>query len=416
MISDVLNSDKFLQKIKINVNYYSENLYFPKYLGEITSKYKPILNKIDLENGTKIVYDRKFKSEKRKKPPIIQNATPQDAKEIVDIYHDIYHGNYPYKEMESEENVKKMILNKNYEFILFKDDLNHTVGCITFFIDKLKKGYIRGFLVKNKYQGLVDSKKAFLGAFLGILNKYKNVPIWFVENRTAHLKSQCIMNDYGLKPIAFLPNKDSFFEKPESILMQISYSSKVLKFYRRREVQIIYEVFDVFHNANTIYNLGRPKISCPIINIDTKKVNNLKRRIKLKFIKNKFGNIKIKLILKNTNSYFRFLFNEFVQNFEKVKYYIKNLEELVAFIEIYLKLAKDFKIRYLEAIVSAYKPHHQKIFLDAGLKPRGYIPCWKYSINTGIFEDYIIFNKFIGKINKDTCIINEGLNFLKYLI
>ena len=73
------------------------------------------------------------------------------------------------------------------------------------------------------------------------------------------------------------------------------------------------------------------------------------------------------------------------------------------------------KIRYCEAFVSAYKPDHQVIFYNAGLQPRGYIPCWKFNNQTKRLEDYILFNWYGGEIDKNIKLIEEGKKLLDYL-
>ena len=69
----------------------------------------------------------------------------------------------------------------------------------------------------------------------------------------------------------------------------------------------------------------------------------------------------------------------------------------------------------MEVFVSAYKPDHQKIFLEAGLSPRGYIPSWNYNQKKNVFEDCILFNKFEGKIDKNIQLIPEGKELLNSL-
>jgi len=69
----------------------------------------------------------------------------------------------------------------------------------------------------------------------------------------------------------------------------------------------------------------------------------------------------------------------------------------------------------MEVFVSAYKPDHQKIFLEAGLSPRGYIPSWNYNQKKNVFEDCILFNEFKGKIDENIQLISEGKELLNCL-
>ncbi len=84
------------------------------------------------------------------------------------------------------------------------------------------------------------------------------------------------------------------------------------------------------------------------------------------------------------------------------------MEELYVFVQEFIKCGKELGIRYLEAFISAYKPTHQKIFYNAGLRTRGYIPSWKFDQQDEVFKDYILFNWFEGEISKDIKLIDEG--------
>ena len=102
-----------------------------------------------------------------------------------------------------------------------------------------------------------------------------------------------------------------------------------------------------------------------------------------------------------------------VQNFEKLKYSVENLEGLFILVQEVKKLAGELKVRYFEAFVSAYNIEHQQIFRDIGLVPRGYIPSWKH--RSGIFEDYVLFNHYEGEIDKNMELLEEGRELLRYL-
>jgi len=70
-------------------------------------------------------------------------------------------------------------------------------------------------------------------------------------------------------------------------------------------------------------------------------------------------------------------------------------------------------IRYFECFVSSYIPTHQAIFLNAGLKPTGYIPSWRYNKHKRILEDIIVFTYCKNEISKNIKLISETEEFLK---
>ncbi|MFX1501458.1 MAG: DUF998 domain-containing protein, partial [Promethearchaeota archaeon] len=266
-------------------------------------------------------------------------------------------------------------------------------------------------------QGYVDITKAMIGSMIGMIHKYKNkIFTWYVENRTAHSKSQYSMWVCGIAPIGFYPNKDVFLGKVESDLMQICYDERALIDFRTSEIpKILPPVENCFLYSDSRFDLGEYYIQVPSISLDKKKILNLKKHLKKHIERDKFGYETIRFSFPDNDSYFEFLYTPQVQNFEKAKYRVNSLEELYVFVKRFITCGKELGIRYCEAFISAYEPTHQKIFYDLGLTPRGYVPSWKYNTERGVFEDNILFNWFDGTINKEIRLIDEGKELLNIL-
>ena len=234
--------------------------------------------------------------------------------------------------------------------------------------------------------------------------------------RTNEIASQFSTSVIGLKPIGFLPNKDIFFNQIESDILHVIYDEEVLNKYRRKkDLKIIRQILNCYAYSNKRYHLGTPIIKNPNIKLNPKKLNRIKEKIVKRREKDKLGNEAITLSIKNSNSYFKFIYNPLSKNFEKTIYKINLLEELFAFIQELKELIQNMEINYFECFVSSYEPEHQKVFLDAGFKPRGYIPCWKYNKDKNLFEDQIIFNYYKGKIDKNIKLIPETKDLLQAL-
>ena len=290
--------------------------------NQFLKPFKDILEP-DFKNGMRLNFKLSSRKSIKKLIPILYFANQNDAKEIIQIYKELYNGTYPYKEMEDEEEVSKMINSSKYEWILFKDSIGNIAGCITFALDfNNKKGYIRGFMVKKKYQGRIDVVKAMIGSMIGMCRIYsKKILIWYVENRTAHAKSQHAMWICGIRPIAFFPNKDIFLNKIESDLMQIIYNEKVLREYRRKEPpKILPEVIGCFLYSDSRYDLGAFQKQDPPLNLNKTKCDRLERTLMRRNTKDKYGYEDIRLSLPDSDSYFQFLDTPQVKNFEKTRY------------------------------------------------------------------------------------------------
>ncbi|MFW9897080.1 MAG: DUF998 domain-containing protein [Candidatus Thorarchaeota archaeon] len=390
---------------------------FPNFSHEFLKPFKGIINgriKQDLHLDFHIA-ERK---NQHKISPILRLARPEDAKELVEIYKELYDGTYPYKEMEDVNEVRKMIKDPAIEWIIYQDPSYNIAGCVTFVLDfKNKRGYIRGFMLKEKYQGYIDITKAMIGSMISMLHKYKDVIYtWYVENRTAHAKSQYSMYVCGIAPIGFYPNKDVFCGKVESDLMQILYDKRVLNELRSKEIpQLIPQVESCFNYSNRRYRIRTVNVEVPEFCLNKLKVRRLRKSLNKKIIKDKFGYEIITLSFTNSDSFFQFLYTPQVQNFEKTAYKVTCLEELYLFVQEFLKCKKELGVRYCEVFISAYKCEHQQIFYNAGFKPRGYIPSWRFSPKQSAFKDSVLFSLYEGAVSSDIQLIDEGFELVQTL-
>lgn len=259
--------------------------------------------------------------------------------------------------------------------------------------------------------------KAWIGSTVHVWQEYENrIFSWYSEARTASAKAQYITKLCGILPVAFFPNKDMFYGKIESDVLIISYDERALRNFRRKEVpEILPEIYDYFCYSDERYDLGCVKVTTPELKLDEKKLTRYQKRLIKIIKKDKFDYETVTLTLKGSKSYFEFLHTPRVQNFEKTSYKVKNLEELFVFAQEFVRCARQLNVRYFEVFVSAHEPCHQKIILDLGLHPRGYVPCWKYNWERNCFEDHVLFNYYEGKINEKIELLEEGKNLLKRL-
>ncbi|MFW9969914.1 MAG: DUF998 domain-containing protein [Candidatus Odinarchaeota archaeon] len=390
---------------------------FPINTGQLIKPFEQLVNP-EIGKGMCLNFELCDREQKNKINPILRLAQPEDAEEIVEIYKELYKGTYPYKEMEDIEEVRKMIKDPSIEWIIYQDPSYNIAGCITFVLDfENRRGYIRGFMLRKVYQGYLDITKAMIGSMLSIVHKYNNkIYIWYVENRTVHAKSQYSMLTCGIAPIGFYPNKDIFMGEVESDLMQVLYDERALVEKRANTIpQLLPPVEKCFLYAKRRYHLGEYQIKEPEITLNCKTISILRREIEKVLTKDKFGYEHITFSFPSTDSYFQFVYTPQVKNFEKTKYQVKSLEELYVFLKEFIRLGKELKIQYCEAIISAYNCVHQKLFSNVGLSPRGYIPSWNYNDKTKSFEDAILFNWFDGKISRNIQLIDEGKKLLDVL-
>ena len=387
---------------------------FPNFTHELLKPFEG-LSSSQIKPEMHLNFEIAEKKHQSKISPILRLAHPNEARKITEIYKELYNGTYPYKEMEDVEEVRKMILDPHVKWIIYQDPDYHIAGCITFVLDfQNRRGYIRGFMLKKKYQGWIDITKAMIGSMLSMLHEFRDkIYTWYVENRTAHAKSQYSMWVCGIAPIAFYPNKDIFLEKIESDLMQILYDERALTEFRNTAVPcFIPSVESCYQYSDKRYSLGTFSIKSPKVILVKKKVGKLRKKITRNIERDKFGYETITFSFEGSDSYFQFLHTPQVKNFEKVRYKVRNLEELYVFAQELINFKDKLDVRYCEVFVSAYNPEHQQIFYNAGLQPRGYIPSWECSNKKLEFNDSILFSIFEGNISEDIQLIAQGQELL----
>ncbi len=353
-----------------------------------------------------------------KTPIIIENGTVQDAADIVSIFKDAYLSSYPYKEYENIIYINQSLQNPNCHWLIFRNNNNKVVGCFMAILDfKNKRGNIGRFAFKRKYQGKVDVLKASIGTMYIMYHSYrKRILTWFGEARTAHSKSQYVASLCGVKPLAFLPNKDLFFNKIESDLLQVGYFKGIFKSFRIKKIpRLIPECLNSFNYTNKNFLLGIYDTYSLKNPLKYTKSNALENSFELTAKKMLFNYRKIKFRIKNSNSKMSFYFNPRINIIEKVKYHIESFDEFAYFIHEIKKFIQEFSIRYFEIYVSAYIPEYQKILVEMGFFPRGYIPCWDYIKSEGMLEDRILFNYYAGALDQDLNLIPEGKALISML-
>ncbi|TFG03533.1 MAG: hypothetical protein EU542_01705 [Promethearchaeota archaeon] len=373
----------------------------------------PKFREIVLQNG---VF---FKAEGRHIiSPKLQLATSTDASEITNTFKEVYKGTYPYKQMEDINEVQKMIESEDSHWLLFKDHLDKIMGCVGFQIDLINKdGRFFGFALRKEYQGKFDIIKVMIAGLASILSQYKDkILYWTCEARTAHNKAQYLTQIMGLSPIAFLPNKDIFFNREESEILYIIYDQKALKKSRNKNTpKIIREVVFSYSYSAQKYELGLPKIINPSISYKEAEINRIKKLITLDKESDRLGNENFILSIKNRDSRLAFLHNSNIHMIEKADYKVEESIELRALIEKIKEIISLLEIRYFEISVSAYNPEHQKILYNAGFKPVGYIPSRKFNTEKNVFDDQVIFIFTKNQINKNIKLVKETKEFLKSL-
>jgi len=375
----------------------------------------PWVREINLEKG----HDFNDSTRNGKIIPSLKFATEKDAEEITIVFKEVYENTYPYKRMESVSDIQSMIRNPNYYWIIFTIKPDIVVGCQGIRLDfENKIGNIFGFAFRKDFQQKVDISTASIASVVSPMHKFKNqIFTWFAEVRSSFSSVQYIAKLTGLSPVGFLPNKDIFFNQPESEILFITYNQKILNELRSsQKPQLITPAIFCYFYAFQKYDLGLPVIKNDNIleaELDPNKLENNRKLISRRIERDKFGSELITISIKGTNNYFQFLHYKNIQIVEKVDYKVSTLEDLYVLLEEIKSIIIEFKLRYMEVFLSAYDSTHQMFFYNAGFKPTGYIPAFKYNKDNNLYEDQVLFVYHENPLNKNTHLIREIEEFLK---
>ncbi len=387
----------------------------PNYIEEFIIFYS---EKLD-NKSQEITHQEQQIYQDKKENIYVEIAKPDDAKNIIQIINDSF-VKFRFYEMLDVEYVENLIRSKNNEVFIFKNQQNEIMGTITFIIDfELKKGYIRSFAILKKYWEKSDITNATTAIYLYIYKKYKDrIFLWISETLNNSSQSQYLFKHCNVEPLGFFPNKDKF-EKLEGIseFLQVAYNKKAITQFRSKEIpKIIIEVMKPFIYSSIKYNLNEIEVIEPNLRLENNIVLELEKNIIKTQQKDKFGHINVKLSINDSNSYLSYVYTSELRNVDDIQYKVSRLEELHAFLQKLYSFIKEYNIRYCEGYVSAYQPTHQRIFTKFGFKPRGYIPSLKYNKESGVFEDYILFNIFFHEIKKELPLEEDIELVLKHFI
>jgi hypothetical protein len=355
---------------------------------------------LDVRKG--ISFPKRSKNEKI--VPSAQLAIPGDEKGIVSVFKDVYLGAYPFREFEDESEILKMIEDPYFYWAVFRNNSNAIIGCIGLEIDlENKSGILHGLVFKRQFQGLTSLYKLFTASLCSVLRIIKNdILSVSCEVRSAHSITQHMGKILGFLPVAFLPNKDIFFEKEESEIIVIVYYEDALEKYRSlKTVKFPFQVLKSYNYAvQKLGILGPFKVKNYLkLAYKEKKLNKCRKCFTTRVDKDKFDNELVEFAYSESQSFLNFFCNKYIGNIERISYSVASKEELFVFLEKLVQFIQENNIRYSDCFVSAYNALHQTIFLNAGFEAYGYIPAFKYNKMEKTLEDQVVFVYYKSQVD-----------------
>lgn len=403
-----------IQKIDYNINLPMGIENFLSFAGSLQN----------LSINSSKIYKTK-NSDMKSSNVLVRLAHMSDANLIAELHQKVYKGFYPYHEMLDVQYLKKNILNPEKGYVaLFgfhEKGKEKITGCgVVTTNKKTRTGYLRGLMILPKYQGKMNLKDlACTGIKYGYEKYTSNMDKWFVETRTAHSKAQFMMEVFGCRPCAILPNKDIFLANDgrESDVLDIVYADSTL--YEMRDLNPILTpiLTDLYNFMADRYSLPAAKFKeTNIFNEQyfdvLKKAEKIIGEITMTKEKSKFNRVNYKLCTKDGSS-LKFMVTRTVKSGEKAELIFKKYEDLIALLIKLDDLMKSEDIEYFELFLPATDSISQEIFLALNFSVFGYVPAWHQN-KFGKLDDCIIFGKYKRNLNpRELCLTTSGYELLK---
>ncbi|MHA1111540.1 MAG: hypothetical protein ACTSRE_10595 [Promethearchaeota archaeon] len=355
----------------------------------------------------------------------IRFAQNTDIPQLLHVNHQVYKGNYPYRDMLDVEYVSAFTTpTKDNGFIgvYETEDESRTIGgFLLLAVDhEQRKGYFRGLMVSPEHRNRLHLKNRVLETIYQGYKQYsEDVELWYGETRTAHRKGQKWMEESGSRPCAFLPNKDIFTGNlvRESDILEIAYGQKALYHYRNTKPQLISKFLPLYNQISTYFNFpdiqATPKL--PIVCTPTllSEAQESAEKCTIEKTPKQYDTYICKIRTQN-DSYLEFLVNNSISSAERTKFHVTSEVELTALLIRLREFIEQEKIEYFEIYIPTTDIRYQKIYSELGFSCFGYIPSWRWTNNK--LDDCLLFGLYRTPINwESTKLTDNSESFTKIL-
>ncbi len=336
-----------------------------------------------------------------------QTATPNDVQPILQLYEKVYKGHYTLEDVTVEEEVRKRVDNPNYFWPLAHVEGN-VVGSVLFAVDpvnKLGKAYAGAVL--NEFRGQEVMHTMLLQGLERLTRRTRTCDVIYGTTRTVSKAPQKMVEHLGFHPLGIFPNvrKVESFETHGLEVYLTEHGQKI----RRPRPRLIPEVREFYRIVRE--NLGfeeSEEVGLPLA--DPRKMGDSVtfsvekdvRAVNRKFDEYQDKDLMDKVFFPFTepNLLFRsedgkaeiFVnFNDLDGNGMIIGYRISH-PDLRRILMWFCESAAAFGMRYIELLVSAFKPEFQRVACDARFLPCAYFPSMRMC-DDGLREDYIVFSR-----------------------
>ena len=330
----------------------------------------------------------------------MRDLQESDAEELAKIFKIVYNGQYPLKEYENPDWIKKQVDNPNVIWKVCADESGRPVGCGVMLLDPIHGRLYGGRTVLlPELQGKGIMNKIGMEPIKQVMNDYRDkIRIFYGQSRTEpnNIAMQRTLEKLDFRPLALMVDMDTGLGDRESEVVQALLFQSA--YHRKKDVKIIPDV-------EPFYNVSRkqfPRIGKDYEVVEPASIDKKECNLSFYYKEGKFRDV---FEIENTIAAVSAEINRYTNSLEITKYTKGHPELLALFLEEIIKFCDKKGILFIEAYASAYDPSEQQAFLDAGFKIAGYFPS--YEVVDGVGEDRVVM------LRSPASILTTGFEFTK---
>lgn len=334
-------------------------------------------------------------------------ASSTEADEIIALYHRVYKGHYTLQEVTQADILRKKVEDPNYFWTLAKigDDI---VGSVIFAIDPVNKiGKCYAAAVMSEFRGQDVMRTMVLHGLDRLTKRTRSCDVIFATTRTVSFAPQVVLEHLGFYPMGIFPNVRKV-ESFETHGLEVYFRPESLPL-RRKRPQLVPEVGSFFQIVRKLLDL-EDYDTIDLEQADLRRMGDPIRfgverdsddiRVKCEYYQDKDLMDRVFFPFTEPNLLFHsedgkaeiFVnFNELDGNGVIVAYRIDH-PDLRRVLMWFCEAASMVGMRYIEMLVSAFRPEIQRVALDARFLPCAYFPGMRMAPD-GQREDYLVFSR-----------------------
>lgn len=338
----------------------------------------------------------------------MRRATPEDAEGIYQLYQTIYEGTYTLPIVNLRDERRRALEDPNTWWLIVEAQDGSLVGSVIFTVDPaIRCGKVFAAVMRPDFRR-GDVMYRTIGAGVEeLLNRLRLVDVIYATTRTKSIGPSGLLRKLGFISLGLFPNVHRLAEYETHGLMAIFHEEAFRA--RERLPKLIPEVAGFYDIIRRSFDLEPAEIQ-PVADrlklfvlrgqqaAETYEADRAAGDLLLHFFPFHRPNI----LLSTESGAIRAFLNREGKDGHGVIVGLKIDRESVAHLEHVLDVVFDtaceIGIEYLELLVDAYSPRHQRAALSAGYLPCAYFPAFEL-VENGQRKDYLVFARSKAPLN-----------------